>query len=295
MRILLQWMVEWAWVLYVGCALGSLAYLVRALTAHHERKMALFTLERETATARAMQAWVMVLVFIGLGVLVFIGATYLLPALPGLDTGAVTSTPTLVAGVQIPTAGAGTPAAGTPGYLLPTLTTEPAAPTAGPEPTVDAIPTIQVELTEAPEPSLTPAPVAASAPVNVRFGDFAMLVSFSVASTDVSSDQHLGLDLNWRALDVVSAADHTVFTHLMSEDGRLIAQHDGKPAGGTRPTMGWVPGETIVDRHPMAFKDTDYVGPARILVGLYDSEGVRVTAGSGSDHVVLPTAINILP
>ena len=295
MRILLQWMVEWAWVLYVGCAIGSLAYLVRALTAQHERRMALFTLERETATARAMQAWVMVLAFLGLGVLIFVGVTYVLPELPGLDSGAATSTPTLAAGVQIPTLGAATPSTGTQGPLLPTITTEPAASTSRPEPTTEAAPTPQTEPTETPEPTSTQAPGAASASVNVGFGDFAMLLSFSIADTDVSSDRYLGLDLNWRALDAVSGEDLTVFTHLMSEDGRLIAQHDGMPAGGTRPTTGWEPGETIVDVHPMAFRETDYNGPARILVGFYDSEGVRVTASSGSDHVVLPTSINVVP
>ena len=294
MRILLQWLVEWAWVLYVGCVLACVVYVVRALTAQNERRMALFTLELEVATARAMQAWVMVLVFIGIGVLVFLGATYILPGLPGLGSGAATSTPALVAGLQIPTTGAEGPATRTPGPLLPTLTAGPAVPTAAPEPATEPAPTLPPEPTGAPEPTLTQGPVAASAPVNVGFGDFAMLVSFSVASTDVSSNQHLGLDLNWQALGAVSSEDYTVFTHLTSEDGRLIAQHDGMPAGGTRPTTGWVPGENVLDTHPMAFRDSDYVGPARISVGMYDSEGMRVKVGSGSDHVVLPTLINIV-
>ena len=294
MRILLQWLVEWAWVLYVGCVLGCLVYLARALMAQNERRIALFTLERETATARALQAWVMVVVFIGVGVLVFIGATYILPELPGLGSGAATSTPTLVAGLQIPTTGAETPGTRTPGPLLPTLTAAPAVPTAAPEQAVEPVPTLPPEPEETPEPTLTQAPVSSSAPVNVGFGDFARLVSFSVASTDVSSDQPLGLDLNWQALDAVSFGDYTVFTHLTSEDGRLIAQHDGVPAGGTRPTTGWMPGETILDTHLMAFREPGYAGPARILVGMYDSEGVRVNAGSGSDHVVLPTLINVV-
>jgi hypothetical protein len=33
MRILLRWLVEYAWAFYVVCAIGALIYLVRALAA----------------------------------------------------------------------------------------------------------------------------------------------------------------------------------------------------------------------------------------------------------------------
>jgi hypothetical protein len=104
------------------------------------------------------------------------------------------------------------------------------------------------------------------------------------------------LTLYWRKLEGSSPVNYIVFTHLLTEDGqRLIAQHDGTPAGGTRPLDTWVNGETIVDVHPMTFYDLAYSGTARIAVGLYDPETGRVLSSTGADHVVLPVTINIVP
>ena len=103
------------------------------------------------------------------------------------------------------------------------------------------------------------------------------------------------LTLYWRALEGTSPLDYLVFTHLLAEDGHLIAQHDGVPANGTRPTTGWTVGEIIVDPHPMAFYDTAYIGAAEIVVGLYDPDAGRVVTEAGGDHVVLPLTINVAP
>jgi hypothetical protein len=81
---------------------------------------------------------------------------------------------------------------------------------------------------------------------------------------------------------------------LLAQDGHLLAQHDGQPGGGSKPTTGWAPGESIVDLHPMAFQDLEYVGPATIVVGLYASTGERVVTDTGADYVVLPVAINVV-
>jgi hypothetical protein len=50
--------------------------------------------------------------------------------------------------------------------------------------------------------------------------------------------------------------------------------------------------EVIVDVHALTFGDPAYVGPATLIVGLYDSATVtRVGTSQGQDHVVLPVEI----
>jgi hypothetical protein len=285
MTILLQWLVEHAWVFYVACAIGILIYAMRALAAHRERNLALFTLERETATSRVVQAWAMVFVFIVIGLAIFVGANYILPSLSADSLGQPSPTPTPSSGVQSPTPGTASTLIPTPALLVSTVTVTPTlVPTAPPAPPTEP-PT--------PEPTETP-PGVISGGVAVRFGDFVELANFGLPANEFTTAEPLALTLYWRKLDGVSPVDYLVFTHLLAEDGHLIGQHDGPPAGGGRPMTQWAAGEVIEDFHSMAFQDTGYVGPARIAIGLYDPAAGRVLASTGSDHVILPVAITIV-
>jgi hypothetical protein len=287
MTILLQWLVEHAWIFYAACAVGVIIYLLRALAAQRERRLSLFTLERETATARIMRSWAMVLVFVAIGAAVFVSTAFVLPTLPIYSGGTPPLTPTLAAGVE-PSTPAITPTpSSAPGSLestfTPTATIETAAALPPPEPT------------EVPTPVPTDTPEAGvSGEVRVRFGDFAELVGYGLPALEVTTAQPLPLTLYWRGLEGTSATNYLVFTHLLSQDGRLIGQHDGAPAGGTRPTTGWVAGEIITDPHSMAFADAAYTGPAKIAVGLYDPATGRVLTDTGDDRVVLPVTLNVI-
>lgn len=295
MTILLQWLMKHAWIFYTVCAIGAVVYLVRALSAHRERGLALFTLEREVATARAVQSWAMVFVFIAIGVAVFLTTTSILPHLPAYTSATLFPTATPRAGVNPPTPGATvTP---TEHFTLPTFApataTVSVTPSPSPEPT-ESPPSVS---TKAPVPTKTSrGPV--SGELRVRFGDFGALVGYSLPSSDVTTSGSIELTLYWQGLEGSSQLDYVVFTHLLSKDGRLIAQHDGPPANGTHPTTGWAAGETIKDPHSMAFKQDllGYTGPATIAVGLYDpsNPGARVQTETGGDRVVLPIAIDVV-
>jgi len=126
-----------------------------------------------------------------------------------------------------------------------------------------------------------------------RFGDVAELLGYDLTSTEVTASEPVTITLYWRALEGAARADYTVFTHILAEDGRLVGQHDGPPAGGARPTPGWVPGEVIVDRHVMTFREP-YAGIARIEIGLYDLVTMeRVPAETGATFILLPTALTV--
>jgi mannosyltransferase len=129
--------------------------------------------------------------------------------------------------------------------------------------------------------------------VDVRFGDFAQLLGYDLKTMEVSTGETVALTLYWQAINEKPlSTSYTVFTHLLSEDGRLVGQHDGKPAGGTRPTMTWVRGEVVADTHEMSFTDPGYEGTAFIEVGLYESHTIeRVFTEDGNDHIILSTEI----
>lgn len=309
MRVLFQRLVEYAWVLYAGCAIGVIIYVIRALNAHRERNLAMFTLEREAAVERAIQAWAMVVVFIAIGAAIFVSATLILPDLPFSNLAMSSPTSTPRAGVEPLT-----PVAAATSTEHSPIPTEPLVPTstlpativpeATSSPMLEPTQSLVSEPTETftSEPTETPSPEtpenAVSGEIQVRFGDFAALVRYSLPATDITTSELLLLTLDWQALEGTSPADYTVFTHLLAASGevRLIAQHDGVPANGTRPITSWVAGETIVDPHLMAFaaEHLDYIGPATISVGLYDPATGRVPTETGSDYVILPVTINVL-
>jgi hypothetical protein len=117
--------------------------------------------------------------------------------------------------------------------------------------------------------------------MRVRFGDV------------YTSDQPIPITLYWRALEGAASADYTVFTHVLAADGHLVAQHDGPPAAGARPTPGWLSGEIIADYHEMVFREA-YTGPAVIEVGLYNPvTQERVIAATGETFVILPSSLNV--
>ncbi len=294
MRILLEWLVEYAWVVYVVCAIGVLIYLVRAVAAQRERSLALFSLEHETATFRAVRAWATVFAFIAIALIVFTSVIFLAnhAAAPDPDLPVPTATPR--SGVEPPTP---SPTATVAEPLTrPTVEREivtQAPPTQPPEPTEP--PTPAPTATETPTP---PATGALSGDLDVRFGDFGKLARYQVASAQVSSGGTLAVTLHWEGLEGASPENYTVFTHLLSEEGRLIAQHDGPPASGAAPTSGWQAGQVIQDRHELSFRPgtEDYAGPAKIMVGLYDpgNPDARLVTSTGQDYVVLPVTITVV-
>ena len=93
--------------------------------------------------------------------------------------------------------------------------------------------------------------------------------------------------LAWRGLTRIPQG-YTVFVHLLGADGKIVAQHDGWPAGGRRPTITWADGELILDRHELTVPREVAADRGAISVGLYQSEALeRQVLSSGRDSVVL--------
>lgn len=76
------------------------------------------------------------------------------------------------------------------------------------------------------------------------------------------------LDLHWRA-SATPDRDYTVFVHVVDAAGKLVAQQDGPPAQGMRPTTTWRSGELVMDHKTIALPPNLAPGSYRLLVGLY--------------------------
>lgn len=297
MTIILRWLIDHVWLFYIGSAIGALIYLVRALAAQRERNLAMFTLEHESATARAVRSWVMVFFFVATSLVVFTGTRFVIANFPAYDPSLRPPTPTPSSGVNPPTPSATSTL--TDSLTMPTLTSQTVTPTAE---TPASTPTESATLAPTQSASPTPTSAVASGPLSgsmdVRFGDFGALVGWRLSAGEITVGKPLMLTLFWRGLDGDSSINYTVFTHLISADGQLLAQHDGPPAGGAANTSTWEAGETIQDTHELAFKSgiEDGTGPASVLVGLYDPGNVddRVMNSQGQDFVTLPVTVNVV-
>lgn len=97
--------------------------------------------------------------------------------------------------------------------------------------------------------------------------------------------------LTWSATQPITE-DLAVFVHWF-RDGRLVAQHDGSPAGGYLPMPTFRPGDQIVDKHDLRVPGGAASGD-EIRVGVYRREGttrLRVLDAAGvpaADHVAVP-------
>ncbi len=295
MRILLRWLIDHVWLVYVGCAIGALIYLVRALAAQRERSLAMFTLELEAATVRAVRAWALVFLFISISIITFIGVRLVMAGSLGYNPTLPLPTTTPNAGVKPPTPDATstlTDSIAMPTFAPQTATIPP--PTRPPNPTAPPTPAPTAS------PSPTPTTLAEgplSGTMEVRFGDFGALVGWELSSSEATVGEPLLLTLYWQGLEGKSPTNYTVFTHLLSQDGQLIAQHDSPPAGGAKNTTDWQAGETIRDTHRLSFRPgaAENTGPATVLVGLYDPQNVgnRVMTSEGQDYVALPVTVNV--
>jgi hypothetical protein len=103
--------------------------------------------------------------------------------------------------------------------------------------------------------------------VGARLGAGVTLLGYDLAPGGA------GVTLYWRA-EAPLDTRYTAFVHALDAAGGVRAQVDQVPAGGARPTTGWLPGEVIADAYALP------LAAARALeVGLYDpATGERLGA-----------------
>ncbi len=111
--------------------------------------------------------------------------------------------------------------------------------------------------------------------LDVPVGDTVRLLGYDLAVTEVEPGAELPVTLYWRAEgDTPISYQVTVQLVPLAPDGLPagppVAQHDGLPADGSRPTSGWQPGEVITDPHRVPVSRDVVPGDYLLLTALYD-------------------------
>jgi len=135
------------------------------------------------------------------------------------------------------------------------------------------------------ETSAVPKP--SGAPFAGLAGETITLQEYTVWPSTAQPGDVIQVRLVWSA-DVLPARPYKVFLHLRDGDGNVVAQRDSEPGGGSRPTTGWPPGESIVDNHGLLLPADLPPGEYELWVGLYDpfDPSVRLPV-AGADSISL--------
>jgi hypothetical protein len=125
--------------------------------------------------------------------------------------------------------------------------------------------------------------------LNAEFADLATLLGLTLSPAPPPPGP-LSLRLVWRA-ERETSTSYRVFVHLVNQAGEIVAQSDGEPAGWSRPTTGWLPGEIILDEHTLDLAAAP-AGTYELRIGLYNpSGGGRVPLADGETAVSLPVTL----
>ena len=111
------------------------------------------------------------------------------------------------------------------------------------------------------------------------------------------------LTLFWQANAPLSER-YTVFAHVLDEEGQLVAQQDGEPVGGSRPTSTWSQDEVIVDRIGILVPESVARGEYQVVVGMYrpdtgerlpvmDEGGISTGSPPGGDDSITLGTIRV--
>ncbi|MCW5882610.1 MAG: glycosyltransferase family 39 protein [Anaerolineae bacterium] len=135
-------------------------------------------------------------------------------------------------------------------------------------------------------------PTTPSQPADVAFADGIRLGGVDVRPDPAQPGGALLVSLFWRP-ETTPAARYTVFSHLIDADGKLVAQFDGEPAGGTAPTTTWQPGATVVDRRAIPLPVDLPPGRYTLRVGMYSQPGLQRLAVAAAPGPVVDNAAQV--
>ncbi len=119
------------------------------------------------------------------------------------------------------------------------------------------------------------------------------LLGYSLGKHTYRPGETLRLTLFWQPLQTIQP-NLVVFVHILDSQGALVAQHDGVPDEGRRPTPFWQPGVVVSDAHAITLPSEMAPGRYTLSVGMHDWPGLqRLTVvrgpAAGEDHITLET------
>ncbi len=126
-------------------------------------------------------------------------------------------------------------------------------------------------------------PAAIERPVGQVLGDQLHLLGYDLDRPEVPAGGRVTLRLYWQAL-ASPPTDYHVFVHLALPSDEPVAQHDAVPGPTGYPPVRWLPGDVLLDAHPLELPTDLPPGRYRLLVGAYRfPELVRLPATAPAD------------
>lgn len=120
--------------------------------------------------------------------------------------------------------------------------------------------------------------------VGTLFEDTIELLQVGINRQATETQDLLLMNTEWTIRNSVGDS-FIVFTHVVDENGMLIAQYDSVPLRGIRPLTTWEPGELIQEQYAIQLPDDLAPGTYNIVIGLYFPEsGVRLVITDGPDR-----------
>ncbi len=140
-------------------------------------------------------------------------------------------------------------------------------------------------------PALTAEARATLGEPSAELGPFRMLAG-RVLTPEAVPGGSVTVELTWEVL-AATDRDWSLFVHLTSSEGLILAQRDRYPGGGAFATHTLAAGRTWTERIVLSVpRGVTSPEPARVVIGLYDlRDGVRLTTPAGADSVELPDAV----
>ncbi len=118
-------------------------------------------------------------------------------------------------------------------------------------------------------------------PIDLPFGETIRLTQLCLSPQPVTGGENVLIRLGWQTSAPMSRR-YKVTVQLLDARNQVIAQRDSEPAGGSRSTDGWTPGETIADNHGLPIPLGTPPGRYRLIAALYDPEtGQRLSTSAG--------------
>lgn len=108
-----------------------------------------------------------------------------------------------------------------------------------------------------------------AATAKVSFGESIKALGWETAQRIAKPGGVLDLTVIWET-DTVPDNDWSVFVHLVDTEERPLAQFDGYPFDGLRPTSTWTPGQVYADTYSLRLPADMPPGQYRLLLGVYD-------------------------
>ena len=107
-------------------------------------------------------------------------------------------------------------------------------------------------------------------PVTAVFGDQIQLLGYASQMGTGAGQHTLDIVFYWRALKPIQEP-YTVFVHVISPEGQLVAQHDAPPCQASPRTDNWRTDEIIADRVSLTLPESDKSAGWIMRVGWYHS------------------------